>query len=74
MRVAKARSAMASARVARPDDRHGAGALAGAQELAPGHEGAEDHVGEVGLASHEAAELGRRDAEHPPGLATRAVR
>ena len=56
-------------RVSRPDDADGPGRLAGAQEVASGHEGPEDGVGQLGHVGTQAAELVGRDDQHPTGLA-----
>ena len=55
-------------RVARTDDADRARAFAGAEDLAPRDERAEDRVGEVGLRAHQLAERRERDDEHAPGL------
>ncbi len=51
-----------------PDDLESPGRGSFAEPLAPGEEGLEEQVGELGVLGHHAAEAGRRDPVHASGL------
>ena len=55
------------ARVPRPDDPDRRAPRTGTQPVATVDQRPEDHVGEVGLGAHEAAEFRRGDDDHPSG-------
>ena len=74
-RFANARKRHRLGRVARTDDADRARAFAGAQDLAPRDERAEDDVGEVGPRAHQLPEASRAGSTSTrPGCEMRAVR